>query len=195
MNINIIFFSNLCQCSKIFLNLLNGENLTRFFTLVCTDNNPNIPSEITVTPTMYIKGCTTPYVAETAFAWFQKIKQWKMQMKMQHMASTQQTMIQNNMGGNQSALDVIGFNKDEMAGMSDMFAFMTDDNVPHSHFEYNDMGSGKDKIIIYGRQKDSEIKITESEQRALLSKAVSSRDKETKEIKQQYDNFIKTCGK
>src|SRR5580704_4177731 len=96
MSANILFFSNACQGSQALLSLMQGENLTKFFHLICTDNNSKIPPQIKVTPTLIIKGIDTPYVAGDAFVWFSKIKQWKIQMMMQKMSNMQKQYLQAN---------------------------------------------------------------------------------------------------
>ncbi len=44
-NINILFYSNYCEGSKLLISLMDQENLTRFFHKICTDNNNKIPSK------------------------------------------------------------------------------------------------------------------------------------------------------
>lgn len=202
MSANILFFSNRCDGSSALLSLLHGENLTKYFHLICTDNNNKIPAEIKVTPTLIIKGIQTPYVAGDAFVWFSKIKQWKIQAMMQRMSDTQKQYLQNNQINqlnqpnqpnqpnqlNQSdQTNLLGFNKIEMEGMSDMFAFITEDNIPHAHFDYTNIG--KDNIEYYGNESTDKVKINEKTQKAKATALESERKKQDQLIKQQIDNF------
>nr|URM62283.1 hypothetical protein [Mimivirus sp.] len=102
--------------------MFQTENLTRFFHLICTDNNPKIPSQIKVTPTLMIRGIASPYEASDAFAWLAKIKQYKYIMTMQKMGNAQQQYLQN-ITGTVDGTNVLGFSESEMNGMSDIFSF------------------------------------------------------------------------
>lgn len=148
-SINILFFSNNCEGSKQLLAMMQAENLARFFHLICTDNNPKIPTQIRVTPTLIIRGVPTPYVAGDAFAWLAKMKQWKMNIYMQQMNNAQQQYLQsinNNLVPNNTSL--LGFSEAEMSGMSDMFSFFSknmsqecQDSFPQSFVSYGNLGN------------------------------------------------------
>lgn len=192
---NVLFYSNNCDGSKILISMMEKENLIKYFLLICTDNNNKIPTEIKVTPTLIIKGNSNLYVAGDAFSWFAKVKQWKIQMVIQRMADGQKQYIQTNSGmNNMSESNVLGFNKTEMEGMSDMFAFiLTDENIPHSHFDYNNIG--KDNIFYVSNESKDTLKISESTQSKLTSNLEAERNKQDKIIKQQIDGFIKNYSK
>src|SRR5277367_1994936 len=128
--INIIFFSNNCEGSKLLITLMQAERLTEFFHMICTDDNPKIPSQIKTTPTIIIRGVATPYVAADAFKWFAKVKQWKVNMMMQKMSTEQQKYMQNiNNNLSYGETGYIGFSKAEMEGMSDIFAYLQEDKA------------------------------------------------------------------
>ena len=134
MNINVLFFSNHCEGSQILLSLLQGEKLLRFFKQICTDNNPNVPTEIRVTPTLFIRGIPRPYIAGEAFAWFQKIKQWKNDTLRKRVVNTQrQQMGFDDATDSTDSNQIYGFSKDEMGGMSDMFACIESDTPLSTH--------------------------------------------------------------
>lgn len=99
---NVLFFSNKCEGSQLLISMMQSEGLLKFFTQVCTDNKTKIPSNIERTPTLMIRGIPEPYVANAAFAWFSKIKQWRIQHQMQHMAELQKQYMQNNLSANQN---------------------------------------------------------------------------------------------
>ena len=179
MNANIIFYSNACEGSQILLSLLQNENLIKYFYLICTDNNSKIPSEIKVTPTLFIKGINTPYVAGAAFVWFQQIKQEKIKRMIQQLEA--------NSNSSKNGTDIndspwLGYNKNEMGGISDTFALMTDDNIPHSHFEYAKIGSEADKIFYVGTKENTEKKLDETHQIKLAKMLELERSKQNDEL-------------
>ena len=187
MSANVLFYSNRCDGSTALLSLLHGENLTKYFHLICTDNNKNIPPEIKVTPTLIIKGISTPYIAGDAFVWFSKVKQWKIHTLMQRMSDTQKQYLQTNSNLGQTEPNLLGFNKTEMEGMSDMFAFITEDNIPHAHFDYTNIG--KDTMFYVANESTDKIKISEAKQKQMATALESERKKQDQLIKQQIDNF------
>lgn len=187
MSANVLFFSNNCDGSKALISLLNGEKLTKYFHLICTDNNNKIPAEIKVTPTLIIKGMPMPYIAGDAFVWFSKVKQWKIHTLMQRMSEAQKQHIQTNLGQQQNEPELLGFNKIEMEGMSDMFAFISEDNVPHAHFDYTNIG--KDVIYYVANENKDKIKIGENKQNEMTKNLESERKKQDQQIKQQIENF------
>jgi hypothetical protein len=193
MSANILFFSNACQGSQALLSLMQGENLTKFFHLICTDNNSKIPPQIKVTPTLIIKGIDTPYVAGDAFVWFSKIKQWKIQMMMQKMSNMQKQYLQanNNLVGTPST-EFWGFSKNEMEGMSDIFAFITENNIPHAHLEYNKIGT--EDIFYVADEDEDKRKINESQLKQMQKTLEAERNKQDNLVKQQLDDFVKQTG-
>jgi len=197
MNINVLFFSNHCEGSQILLSLLQGEKLLRFFKQICTDNNPNVPTEIRVTPTLFIRGIPRPYIAGEAFAWFQKIKQWKNDTLRKRVVNTQrQQMGFDDATDSTDSNQIYGFSKDEMGGMSDMFACIESDTpLSHAHFDCTKMGTEHDRIFYVGAKKDGEEKISESEQKGLSAKIILERQQADAMIKKQIDEFQKSYGK
>jgi len=185
---NILFFSNRCESSKILISLMQGENLLRFFNQICTDGNKNIPPQIKVTPTILIKGIPTPYVAGEAFAWFSRIKQWRINYQMQKMNSAQQKFLQN-AGVNQTDDSFIGFNKAEMDGLSDMFSFLQNDdiNLPHSYFNCNMLG--KEEIITPPKEENKDLNTDKT--RRITQQMEAERRKQDDLFKTNIDNFKK----
>lgn len=205
---NILFYSNKCEGSKLLISMMQSEKLLRFFHLICTDNNPKIPPQIYATPTIIIRGITTPYVAGDAFAWLAKVKQWKISMDIQRMNSAQQEYlksINNNLVSNNN--DVLGFSKAEMAAMSDIFSFFSknisqecQDALNQSYFTYQNLGH--ENIFTppledgtYKASKNNSVRINESKQKELFNKLKQERNKQDIAIKQNIENFINQYGK
>lgn len=203
-SINILFFSNNCEGSKQLLSMLQSEKMVRYFHLVCTDNNPKIPPQIKVTPTIIIRGVPTPYVAGDAFAWFARVKQWKMNMMMQKMNTAQQQYLQS-INNNLVTTDpnLLGFSETEMNGMSDIFSFFSknmaqecQDAFPQSFFTCNNLGNeniftppledGSYKINLHGK-----YKIDETKQKEMHKNLELERKKQDEMYKQNIDSFMK----
>lgn len=206
--INVIYFSNRCEPSKQLLMMMQTEKLTQFFHMICTDNNPKIPPQITVTPTIIIRGIPTPYVAGEAFAWLARVKQWKNMMLLKKMNNSQQQFIKttnNNLLSD--GMNVLGFNQNEMSGMSDIFSFFSrnmdqecQEAFPQSYFVCDNLG--KDQIITppleggsYRVTKDKATKLNAKQQESLLNDLVNSRKQHDTQLKSTMDQFIKQYNK
>lgn len=202
--INVLFYSNFCEGSKQLISILRNENLLRFFHLVCTDNNPNVPSQIKTTPTLIIRGVDTPFVAGDAFIWLARIKQWKTNLMIQKINTAQQQYlksINNNLVSNEQNL--LGFNELEMSAMSDIFSFFSrninqecQDSLPQSYFSYSDLG--KESIFTppledgsYKINEQSKYKLDAAKQKELHTKLEIDRKKQDELIRQSIENFKK----
>lgn len=191
---NILFFSNHCEGSKHLVALLKSENLNKYFHFVCVDNNPKVPPQVKVTPTLIIHGVPTPYVANDAFAWLAKVKQWKSNVLMQKVNTEQQKYLQNiNSNLSTGNTNLLGFNQSEMNGMSDIFSFFSrnmqqecQDSFPQSYFTINNMGN--DTIFTPPQE---EVKITPQKQKETMVNLEKSRKLQDNEIKQNIENFKK----
>ncbi|BCS83078.1 hypothetical protein QLL95_gp1045 [Cotonvirus japonicus] len=203
---NLLFYSNHCEASQQLLAMFATENLTRFFYLICTDNNPKIPPQIKITPTFIIKGNPVLYEGANAFAWLNKIKQYKILMSMQKIGSAQQQYLKN-IGGPTMDSNILGFSQAEMSGMSDIFSFFSknmdhecQDAMPQTFVQYNNLGN--DNIFTppleNGKYKVSENnsnKINAQQQKSLEKNILSERKKQDELFKQSIDNFSKQYSK
>ncbi|AAV50727.1 hypothetical protein [Acanthamoeba castellanii mimivirus] len=200
-NYNILYFSNKCQASHQLLAMFDREKLTTFFYKICVDNNPNIPKQIRVTPTFIIRGVPFLYEGATAFAWLNKVKQYKYCMMMQQMGQKQQQYLQNMIGNTTSGSDmsVLGFSQTEMNGMSDIFSFFSknieqecQDALPQTFVPCKDIAkyeiftppleNGKYKI-------DKSSKIDPKKQKELELNLEAQRKKQDLLFKQSIDSF------
>lgn len=204
--INILFYSNNCEGSHHLIKLLENERLINFFHLICTDNNPKIPPQIKVTPTLIIRGVPTPYIAADAFAWLAKIKQWKMNMMMQKINNAQQQYMQNINNNLATNNNILGFSETEMNGMSDIFSFFAkdiskecQDPLPQSFVSYNNIGN--DQIFTVpledGTFKVSQkgnYKINSAKQKELYTNLEQERKKQDELFRKTIDNFKSQYG-
>lgn len=203
--INILFYSNNCEASKMLISLMQGENLVRFFHLFCTDNNPKVPAFITRTPTLMIRNVPTPYVASDAFVWFSKIKQWKINTMLQEVSSAQQKYLQNvnsNLVSDNS--NILGFSSMEMNAMSDIFSFFSKDQknecqeaFPQSFVTCDAVG--QDKIFTppledgkFKVNSDGKYKISATKHKELQESLKNEREKQDKIFDQHIKNFQNT---
>uniref|UniRef100_A0A6C0LT47 Uncharacterized protein n=1 Tax=viral metagenome TaxID=1070528 RepID=A0A6C0LT47_9ZZZZ len=192
-NVNVLFYSNHCEPSRLLLSMMNNENITRFFFLICTDNNKNIPPQITITPTIVIRGVSSPYIAGDAFVWLSKIKQWKVHRNLQKMSTMQQKYI-TDMNSNLVGDNIYhGFSKEEMNGMSDMFAYLsTDEAIQHSYFDYSKIG--QENIITPPNEDEKFLRINENKHKQLKNILESERYKQDEAFKQTIENFKKVVN-
>jgi len=194
--INVLFFSNKCEGSQLMISMMQNERLIDFFHLVCTDNNPNVPQHIKYTPTILIKGVPVPYVANDAFAWLARIKQWRTNMLMQKMSQMQQQYMQNintnlSNNNNNTMNNLLEFSKAEMEGMSDMFAYLQSDNpLDRSFVDYRKIGTKSLEIFAPPKEEDKR-RLGETKHRALHSKLEVDRKKQDIEIKKAINDFTK----
>lgn len=199
---NILFYSNNCKLSQEFLVLMKNEKLDKYFYFICIDDN-KIP-QIKYTPTLIIKGIHTPYVAGDAFVWLSKIKQWKINMTLQKLSSAQQEYlktINNNLMINANNNNIISFSKNEMEGMTDLFAYIQEDSaIPHSYFDYNDIG--KEYILTpplengqYKINSDNKYRLDILKSQELKSKLEMERKKQDEIFKNHIDNFKEQYNK
>lgn len=202
-SVNILFYSNFCDGSKLLISMMQTEKIIQYFHLFCTDNNSQTPQQIKVTPTIMIRGVPTPYVAGDAFSWLARIKQWKMRMMLQKMNNAQQQYFKSI---NSNLLDdktnILEFSPAEMNGMSDIFSFFSQniaqecqEALPQTFFTCDNLG--KDNIFTppledgsYKVVKDSKCKINISKQKELQTKLELQRKQQDESTKQIIDNFV-----
>lgn|SRR5579872_3944753 len=195
--INVLFFSNKCDGSKLLISMMQKERLIEFFHVICTDKNPNVPLNITHTPTILIKGVPTPYVAAEAFNWLARVKQWKNNMMMQRMSQMQQQYMQNinnNLVSNANTMtNLLEFSQAEMEGMSDMFAYLQHDNPADKAFvDYKKIGTKALEIFAPPKEEDG-LRLNQSKHRELHSKLEIERKKQDIHIKKAIDDFTKNA--
>jgi len=187
---NILFFSNNCEASKVLLSLMQQEKLDRFFHLICTDNNASIPPQIKITPTIIIKGFPTPYAGNDAFTWLSRVKQWKINTQMQRVSASQQKYLQSTNNNLVTTDDskLLGFSKAEMDGLSDMFAYCNEDHaLPQSYFARENIG----KETIFTPPNESKLKISEAATKTMRVNLEKERKKQDEAFRQNIDNFKK----
>jgi hypothetical protein len=177
---------------------MQSEKLLNYFHMICTDNNPKIPPQIKSTPTLIIKGVPHPYVASDAFAWLAKVKQWKLNIIKHNMSMAQKQYIQKiNSNLMSNDMNLLGFSKAEMDGLSDIFAYLQNENaMPHSYVNYDNLG--KENIFTppledggYKVNDDAKYKINSAKQKELYTKLELERNKQDSMFKKAIEDFKK----
>lgn len=155
-SMNVIFFSKRCKDCNDLLTLLKNENLLGNFVLFCVDGRLNeLPSGITMVPTMVVSGINKPLVGREPFEWVNKVKFLKQANMNNKMLMQQNLMRMAQKVGPQ------GFRVDEMTGISDTFAF-TDRDKPLDHRYVN---ANDDKNAIFTAPEQEKISPLEQKKR------------------------------
>lgn len=189
-NRNVLIFSNACDASKQLIVLLQNENLIKYFYLHCIDTQ-GVPQGITVTPTIIIGNIPTPFVANDAFVWFSKIKQWKLNMMMQRVSNAQQQYLQTINKNLITDNNLLGFSRAEMEGMSDLFSYIKEDSaLPQSYFTYGNLG--QENIFTPPVEQN---KLDSNRQKDLFNKLKSDRKKQDDMFRENINNFVKSYDK
>jgi len=188
---NIFFYSNKSDSCKAFISLMQGENLLRFFNPICVDGNKDIPAGIRV-PAIMIKGMPRAFMNEEAFAWFSRIKQWRINTQMQKMTQDQQKYLKNINQNLVSEDNTLGFCPGEMEGLSDMFSYLQEGDiaVPHTYYNCDQLGQGD---ICVKRIKDDKMSIDKTSK--ITKEMESERKKQDELFKVNIENFRKQYTK
>ena len=82
---HILFYSNRCQHSQQFIQLLKQVGIAEEITQVCIDHTPRhrIPGTVKSVPTLVIAGSLTPLVGDQAFLWLQEESRKKQEQRKQ----------------------------------------------------------------------------------------------------------------
>ena len=202
---NVLFYSNRCEASKHLISLMQTEKLIKYFHLVCTDNT-KVPANITVTPTIIIKGIPIPYVAVDAFAWFAKIKQWKLNVDLQRINNEQQKYLQNinnNLMTTTPQPNLFGFNQAELTAVSDMFSHYTKDlehdnteALPQSYFPCTMVGKDTINTVpledgTFKVKSTATYKISKEKAKELQKNLEAERKKQDAQFSQAINQFRK----
>jgi hypothetical protein len=133
-NANILFYSNQCASCRNLMLLMRNAGFLEAFKLICVDGIlDRLPSQITIVPTMIVVGINKPLVAQEAFKWVEQMKFLKYQQLEQAQNKNKNNIIPPKQEQKAPKLD--GFIQTEMAGISDQFAYIeNDDPLPHSYF-------------------------------------------------------------
>ena len=173
-NINILFYSKKCQTCNNLINILNNENLLPIFDLFCVDGQLNLlPSYIKIVPTMIVHNINKPLVGSQTFDWIKTIKYLK------------------NKKNNISDDSISGWNENEMAGKSDIYAYKSSNNNNAFSHSFYDINSDKKQIIYTSPEID---KIDNNKQTILLNNINNTRSLQDKEYsklheQQQFDHI------
>lgn len=163
MDKNLLFYSKTCKMCYNLLNVLEVEELLKFFNLVCVDDKISyLPPQIKVVPTMIVKNVNKPLVGKETFQWIELmkcIKKYKEQNQ-------------------DKKIDLRAYIRTEMGFFSDIFSYVNHDNPLEQSF-YTLSGSEEaiNTVPEYG-------KINKLEQNKKIKELQIQRTQQEKEIKQ-----------
>jgi hypothetical protein len=114
------------------MKLLNNINMLKNFKLINTDNNPNIPAQITAVPTLIVAGCQKMLVCDEAFKWVNNIILINQQNQEQNKNNINiaSELINNNNNNNSEADKIAAIEK---MNFSDLFTFVDNNNLPQNN--------------------------------------------------------------
>lgn len=140
---NLLFYSKNCRTCDTVIRLLQFEKLLQYFNCICVDNNlDKIPKQITHVPTIIIPSLKKPLVANEIFAWIQAIKA----SRKQNIEQQNNNILPVQINTHTTKVEPIGFVSQEMAGLSDTYAYTMVDAVPqHNYVKCTDV----DKNVIF----------------------------------------------
>jgi hypothetical protein len=162
-NINIFFYSSNCKYCYNLMKILKNINLLKNFKLIQTDNNNNLPPQITAVPTLVIAGYSKLLVCEDAFQWvnnMNNIRKEKTEIK------TELEYVNNN--------------------FSDLFSFIDNNNNPQSHNFINP--NDKSNYIFTAPELK---KIDSEEQMKIVNEKLNSRNEQDNYFKSEMRNKFK----
>lgn len=119
---NIIYYSTICELCKTLLKLLNGYDALKHFHLQCVDNMDPIPQGLSRVPTLILAGVNKPFVGRETINWFENNKMMFINMN----SERQKKMILYNIKKNtqkEKESNENGFSEMEHKGISDNFAY------------------------------------------------------------------------
>lgn len=174
-NKNIIFYSRKCRACNELINILNSNNLMRFFIEFCVDDNiDKLPPQIKMVPTLIVSNVNKPLVAGDAFKWVNQIK-----------FINNNDNCDNNSDRNSNSNNIIGYNKQEMEGISDTFCYRkknAKETIPHS---FSGLTANIENAI--HTQPIDNKKMTHYDQKLLIEKMKNARNEQD----EQYSNIMK----
>lgn len=166
-NINILFFSRKCETCINLINILRNTGFLQYFKMWCVDDDlDRIPAHITRVPTMITTNTTYPLVGPETFKWVNTMKF----MRQKYVLETQKKIIKMNLINMAKHKDgLVGFQQQEMNGISDPYAF-TQKDVPMRQL-YINVGD-ENAIATF----EEGMKLTEVDQENKLKELESSRN-------------------
>jgi hypothetical protein len=177
-NVNILFYSANCKFCYNLMNLLNNLGVLKTFRLIKTDNNPNLPAQITAVPTLIIAGYKKMLVCDEAFKWVNNLILIK-----QNEQNQNKNNINMNAELNNAVSDADNIAAMERLNFSDLFTFVDNNNLPQNN-EFTDPNKKQNYIFtapeLGKMDKETQIK----EVNSIIAKR-TAQDKYSKELIKQ----------
>jgi hypothetical protein len=159
------------------MKLLNNINMLKNFKLINTDNNQNIPAQITAVPTLIVAGCQKMFVCDEAFKWVNNIILINQQNQEQNKNNVNIASELTNDNNNNSEADKIG--AIEKNYFSDLFTSVDNNNLPQNN-EYIDPAKKQNYIFTAPELGKIDMQTQIKEVNEAIAKR-NAQDKENKE--------------
>ena len=177
-NVNILFYSANCKFCYNLMKLLNNINVLKNFKLINTDNNPNIPSQITAVPTLIIAGCQKMFVCDDAFKWVNNIILINQQNQNQEQNKNNVNIMSELNNSEADKISAI-----ERMNFSDLFTFVDNNNLPQNN-EFVDPAKSQNYIFTAPELGKIDQQLQIKEVNEVISKR-NAQDKANKEYMKQ----------
>ena len=182
-NTNIFFYSANCKFCYNLMKLLNNMSILKNFMLIQTDNNPNLPPQITAVPTLVVAGLPKMLVCNEAFKWVNGLMQIKNNQSQVAMKNQKNIFIMSElMNKNKGKNDPYGADK---VNFSDLFTFVDNDNVPQTH-NFTDPTKKLSHMFTAPEMKK---KMNEKEQLDQVNEKLAKREEQDKYFKEYMKQF------
>ena len=180
---NIFFYSANCKFCYNLMKLLNNVNILKNFALIQTDDNINLPPQITAVPTLVVAGLPKMLVCDEAFKWVNGLMQIKNNQSNVTMKNQKNIFIMSElMNKNKNKNDPNGADK---INFSDLFTFTDNNNLPQTH-NFNDPNK---KVNYMFTAPEIDKKINENDQIQQVNEKIADRDKQDKYFKEYMKQF------
>lgn len=120
---NIIFYSSDCKFCYKLMSIMKNMNILQNFKLICTDNNNNLPSNISTVPTLIVSNINKPLEGKEAFVWLNNYR--TMQKNNINIENKKKIFLMNELNKSNDKM----LNYDSNSNFSDLFTFIDNNNI------------------------------------------------------------------
>ena len=138
--------------------------------MICIDDNKNLPPYLSKVPTLIVPDVNKPLEGKNAFMWVNTIFNFDQE------TNNFKNNVKDNLESIEKKQGPGGFTKEEMEGISDSFAFVSDDKDKKIKKNYNYIEDKEDDIEI------PKIVLTNDNQQEQLNTMLEERKKQDREL-------------
>ena len=138
--------------------------------MICIDDNKNLPPYLSKVPTLIVPDVNKPLEGKNAFMWINTIFNFDQE------TNNFKNNVKDNLESIEKKQGPGGFTKEEMGGISDSFAFVSDANDKKIKKNYNYIEDKEDDIEI------PKVVLTNDNQQEQLNTMLEERKKQDREL-------------